>query len=373
MPRERHWYTDLALISFNTFLLLLALNLILWAAAPLFRQPTHFDPIVAFGLPRVLQSYPGWKEADVIALVHETDQLDTAIYQYEPYTQFKLRPLHGRYLNINPAGFRVIRNQAPWPPDPSAFNIFVFGGSTTFGVGVADEETIPSYLQEETAADTPHVAVYNFGRLGYFSTQELLLFYRMLSAGAAPKLAIFIDGINDFHSFSGEPDLTSELASLLDSEHQPWRLLRALPMWRAVSRAVPRPAPDFSDAGSPNGIIRRLRTNEALIRTLCDAHHVKPVFVLQPLPVYQYDLRYHYLNGADWSRYLRYADGAKYGYPLLAAMRGEFESKGDFLWLAGIQEGRHQNFYVSDGLHYSAPFSREIARAIRDFLKKGTA
>src|SRR6202034_2026573 len=126
--------------------------------------------------------------------------------------------------------------QGSWPPRQNVFNIFLFGGSTTFGVGVPDDETIPSYLQEYMAAHcaTP-AAVYNFGRLGYFSTQEAMLFYRLLSSGAVPAAAVFVDGINDFHSWSGEPDLTTDLKSLLAAEHRSLRPPSDLPVWRAAS------------------------------------------------------------------------------------------------------------------------------------------
>jgi hypothetical protein len=95
---------------------------------------------------------------------------------------------------------------------------------------------------------------------------------------------------------------------------------------------------------------------------------VGTIFVLQPVPVYKYDLRYHYLNGFDYRRFFRYADGAKLGYPVMAQQRTEFENGRNFLWLADMQEGRAENFYLSDGLHYTAAMCREIAAAIYGFM-----
>src|SRR5262249_48890167 len=162
----------------------------------------------------------------------------------------------------------------------------LFGGSTTFGVGVPDAETIPAYLQKEMAARcaTP-VAVYNFGRLGYFSTQEALLFYRLLSSGERPAVAVFVDGINDFHSATGEPDLTAQLKSLLAAEQQP-SYLSDLPMWRAATNLRQRMAggPPESGEPRPEAAIARLRITEAMIASLAGAFHVGTVFVLQPVP-----------------------------------------------------------------------------------------
>jgi lysophospholipase L1-like esterase len=343
----------------------------------LFHRTRHFDPIAEFGIRRVMQCYPGWKQEDVVALDAEMARLDETVYEYEPFTQFKHRPLRGKYLNIDAGGFRPVANPASWPVRGEVFNVFLFGGSTTFGVGVRDSETIPAYLQNEMAAHcaTP-AAVYNFGRLGYFSTQEALLFYRLLSAGTVPRVAIFLDGINDFHAAAGEPDLTAELQSLLTSEQRGTGSLRDLPMWRAAtllrqwmaSSAPPRTSTDFEDPRFPSRVAARLRMTEGMIGSLGTQFRVDPVFVLQPVPVYKYDLRYHFLNGLDYRKYFRYADGAKAGYPAVARMRGEFESGGNFLWLADMQEGRTENLYLSDGLHYTAAFNREIAAAIYRFM-----
>ena len=69
--------------------------------------------------------------------------------------------------------FAIGRNQGPWPPDDHDYNMFVFGGSTTFGYGVPDEQTIASHLQEVLSHQTAReVRVYNFGRGMYRSSQE---------------------------------------------------------------------------------------------------------------------------------------------------------------------------------------------------------
>jgi hypothetical protein len=381
MSTWKQRYTALAIILLNTCLLFTFVNLALWGALRFLRPSKPFDPVATFGLATVLKSYPGWKPEDVVALNREMGKLDQTVYEYEPFTQFKHRPLRGRYLNIDPNGFRIDKDQSPWPPARNGFNIFLFGGSTTFGVGVPDDETIPSSLQEYIAAHcTTPAAVYNFGRLGYFSTQEVLLYYRLLLSGAVPTVAVFVDGINDFHTQSGEPDLTTELKSLLAAEHRSLYLPSSLPVLRAANllqrvmagqHAAP-PSPGYGDTASLAGVVSRVRVTERLIETLGSAYHVEPIFVWQPIPVYKYDLRYHFLNGLDYRRFFQYADGAKYGYPVMADARNEFESGGRFLWLADIQEGRSENFYVSDGLHYTGRFCQEIARAIYQFMiRKG--
>ncbi len=76
----------------------------------------------------------------------------------------------------------------PWPPDPESFNVFVFGGSTTFGYGVRNEDALPAALQDELRRVFSHrrIECYNFGCGFYFSAQERLRFELLLKAGCVP-------------------------------------------------------------------------------------------------------------------------------------------------------------------------------------------
>ena len=157
----------------------------------------------AYGLERVRKAYPGWKPADVRSLLIETTESN--LWHYEPYTVFRPRPYRGRWINFSPAGFRFGATPDPWPPDPRAFNVLRFGGSTAFGVGVPDRGTIAASLAH--LRDAPcgkPVHVYNFGRPGYISVQEGIRFQRLLRSGARPDLVIFFDGLNEFATRIGD-------------------------------------------------------------------------------------------------------------------------------------------------------------------------
>src|SRR5205085_2675003 len=111
------------------------------------------------------------------------------------------------YVNVDPGGFRWSGDQGPWPPDPKNFNIFFFGGSTGFGYGVRDAETVASQLAaflNQTKAVSRPIKIYNFGRAGYYSTPERMLFERLLLEGHRPQLAVFMDGLNEFEHASDE-------------------------------------------------------------------------------------------------------------------------------------------------------------------------
>jgi hypothetical protein len=90
---------------------------------------------------------------------------------------------------------------------------------------------------------------------------------------------------------------------------------------------------------------------------------VRPVFVWQPVPYYRYDYKsYHLLRELDDD-----TNATVLGYPMMARSRPELERGDNFLWLADMQEAKHENLYVDD-VHYTASFTKEIAGRIYGFL-----
>jgi len=167
----------------------------------------------------VEEIYSDMSQQDIASLLEETW---TRRYEYSPYIQFRERAYHGRFVNVHGAGFRYSREQGVWPPAEETVNVFIFGGSTTFGYGLRDDQTVASYLQQylQPAFQRP-LKVYNFGCGSYFSTQERILFTELLLAGWRPEMAIFIDGLNDFYFANNEPALTGSLRELVDG-NSPW-------------------------------------------------------------------------------------------------------------------------------------------------------
>jgi len=375
--RLKRWYVVLAIGFFNAILLLVLINLALYDVLRL-RHPAP-NPALNFtehfNSDKLQAAYPGWSEQDVRALLKETPREDRE-FEYEPWTGFRERPFHGRFVNIDPAGFRLVKDQAPWPSRPDATNVFVFGGSTAFGWYLPDDETIPSYLQEWTAqhASQQRVAVYNFARPAYFSSQELALFQQLLRTGHVPQIAVFIDGLNDFILSDGVPKFTTDLREFMDGKVQSNPLAK-LPMVRAahwlVDRfAKPEPAtsrpaaPNYADPAVLNEVADRWLANKKMIESLAAAYGVRTIFVWQPIPLYKYDLRYHFFLHDDqaFGGFIR----ARYGYALMDDLRAQGKL-GDVLWLADMQQDKHENLYV-DSVHYSAAFSKEIAGRMGDYM-----
>ena len=377
VSKLKRWYVVLALGFFNAILLLVLINLGLYVILR-FRHRPPTEPALNFtqhfDLKKLQAAYPGWREDDVNALLKETPREDRE-FEYEPWTGFRERSFRGRFVNIDPAGFRFSKDQMPWPPRPGQTNIFVFGGSTAFGWYLPDDETIASYLQQ--CASQQKVAVYNFARPAYFSSQELALFQKLLRDGRVPQVAVFIDGLNDFILSEGVPKFTTELRQFMDgkAESNP---LDNLPMVRAaqwlqyrLGKAPAEPeesAPDYRDPVVLNAVVERWLANKKMIEALAAAYGVRAIFVWQPIPLYKYDLRYHFFlhNDKAFGGFIR----TEYGYPLMANLQNEGKLGSDVLWLADMQQDKRENLYV-DSVHYTAAFSKEIAGKICEFMQSG--
>ena len=368
----REWYAKATVALGNGLLLFLLLNLILYAIIVAKRSAKPMTPMDLYGSNKILKAYPGWREEDVRTLITETwRKLDL---EYEPFTGYREKSMQGKFVNVDPAGFRLSKDQAPWPPRPKMTNVFVFGGSTAFGYGLPDDQTIPSFLQECGAEDSSHSgpAVYNFGRATYFSSQELILFEQLLKSGFVPQVAVFIDGINDFDRADGQPrfaaavrrSMAGQVGSPLDNVPVVTAAHWLSDRW---TKPQPRNATDYSDGAVLESVIDRWLANKKMIELIADRFGVRTIFVWQPVPTYKYDLRYHFLLHSDrgFGFYVRH----EYGYALMENLRAQGKLGPNMLWLADMQQDKHENLYV-DAVHYNASFAKEIAAQICGFLRE---
>jgi hypothetical protein len=115
----------------------------------------------------------------------------------------RLYRVHASYqsadYNVDDYGFRTVSGvrDALGAYDPTRFNVFAFGGSSTFGVGVKDVETWPMLLQKKLRQQLSQAAVFNLGLGAFSSADETHLLVDMLSQNRIPAIAIFLDGGNE--------------------------------------------------------------------------------------------------------------------------------------------------------------------------------
>lgn len=363
-------YKYVAVTLFSTILLFILTNIFIYSCFIVRDTIAYKNQIfLSYGQP-LEPLYPSLSKREINELLYETWSRP---YVYEPYTQFKERPFKGKYINVSSDGFRLVKNQGPWPPNPKNLNIFLFGGSTTFGYGVKDEESVPSNIQDLLSEKTnKQVCVYNFGRGNYFSSQERILYEKLLALGYVPDIAVFIDGLNDFYYNNDEPLFTEQFRNFVNGKSNfllNLPLLKLTELFKDVNKTSVRfnrqevQEKNYNDKELIKTVIDRYTRNKKAIDTISSSFNVKTFFIWQPVPTYKYDLNHHIFAGKGFGRFMY----SKYGYTYME----EFIKKNDigenFLWLADMQEELKKPLYI-DIDHYSPWMSKEIAMKISDFL-----
>lgn len=118
---------------------------------------------------------------------------------YWPFTEQRPTDFSSPYLHIRNWQRRTWR-----APDLTADapNLWMFGGSTTFGEGQRDDATIASWLARLAAADGLPVRIDNYGQRGWTHFQEMILYEQQLAQRPDPDLAVFYDGVNELSAQS---------------------------------------------------------------------------------------------------------------------------------------------------------------------------
>src|SRR5262247_740272 len=121
--------------------------------------------------------------------------------RWQPYVYWRRTPRRGEYINIGPDGLRKTVNVSMSEGVSHPIKVFMFGGSTMWGLGAGDDSTIPSVFANEAKNKGINCEVVNFGQYAYVSTQEVIELTLQLQKGNIPDVVIFYDGVND--TFSG--------------------------------------------------------------------------------------------------------------------------------------------------------------------------
>ncbi|MBM4442295.1 MAG: hypothetical protein FJ027_17900, partial [Candidatus Rokubacteria bacterium] len=216
--------------------------------------------------------------------------------------RFRPESHRGRTVTIDDDGWRPAPGRRSafegWSPD--AASVFVFGGSTVFGVNVTDAETLPAQLATRLG-----VAVYNLGQPGARLPEEVDLLVELLRQGRRPTVAVFYDGVNEqcfywrgygLQSWRADPrhaalDAAVRLANrapafLPENTALGRVLLRVRDRVRAWSGGDPLATATGDDYArvyaEPAACAARYHENAAFVRELGRAYGFRPLFVLQP-------------------------------------------------------------------------------------------
>lgn len=150
-------------------------------------------------------------------------------HEYVPFRIWGTMYQKGRYINVDKTDLgllrktiNVVRKECQGKP---VTKIWVFGGSTVYGIGAPDWGTLPSYLSAGLQGVSDDcVEVSNLGVAGYVTNQEVILLMEELKRGLAQT-----------SSFS-TTDLTIPMRALTHRETRPltrtWR--KSSSAWRIL-------------------------------------------------------------------------------------------------------------------------------------------
>ena len=184
-------YQQLAVILLNTLLFIIVLEMLV---------------ILSFNLQFVTRDVQRLTVGEGLEVYQDEDWFRTyqqeyddgvdAVIKYSPFELWARDALTGETINIQADGSRATPGAVC---TDDAYRVFVYGGSTLWGMGAPDWGTIPAHLQaaiNEADIDGP-VCVVNYGELAYVSMQEFIRLIRSLQRDDVPDLVIFYNGIND--------------------------------------------------------------------------------------------------------------------------------------------------------------------------------
>ena len=113
-------------------------------------------------------------EKDLIILYNETWK-NYDKFRFVPFIGHSEKNREGKFLNFTEENGRKVNR-----PENCIVNYYFYGGSTTFGYNVVDNQTISEYLQQFLGKNG---CVYNHGRAYFYSKQENNLFINHIENG----------------------------------------------------------------------------------------------------------------------------------------------------------------------------------------------
>ena len=216
----------------------------------------------------------------------EHNSLDT---EYRSYVGWRRLPFEGETIAIDDEGIRKTV-QHPDVSDSSTVVVFL-GGSTMWGTGVNNENTIPSIFSELGQGAYRSV---NLGEASYRSYQGYLFLKQQMREGLIPDVIISYDGVNELHGFRAELEATShdreyQIKSVMKGQDTQHALTLSSfffgPMQAFVDKLKMRKDVQYNydlSEERTDQVARALLDSWMCTRVLAEAHGSSFIAVLQP-------------------------------------------------------------------------------------------
>lgn len=290
-----------------------------------------------------------------VALIHPAESDGGGVYQYYPYVAYRHAPYVSQRTNINEQGVRVTPGAQC---TKEAYVVHVFGGSTVYGAYVADNETLPYYLQKELDASIERdVCVVNFGANGWVSTQGVIMLIQELQNNRIPDLVIFYDGHND--SFAAEilyvfgPNIQKMIEESEKSRRPTLKWIQSLRTYQeferilegfAKNKSIADTSISFDSSALGEKVVSRYLSNVKVVEGIAERYGFRAIFVWQPLPK-EYIAKFVFLTEA---------------YSKMRTM----SSQEGVLWLGDLFLDGDLTIYTGDKVHLKAGANEAVAQEI---------
>ena len=301
--------------------------------------------------------------------------------KYTPFIEFREEPRLGKFVAVSEIGNRCNQNDLNKCSGPlgGTDEIWIFGGSTSFGYGVKNDETIAAYLEKFYQGKKN---IINFGNGHFYSTQERIFFQNLLTYLDPPYAAIFIDGANDFGRW-GDVDETvysSTIRNNLEKKdfgnifiHWLKERITRLNVYRLIqqnfsnkNKKITKLVESAVSEEKVKQLIQRFKQNHKINVAVGSSYGIIILTVLQPVPIYEYSYALSKFPKDYANIKEKKSSNIKLAYKLLSDEENSIKKSKFFLDL--------KNFKIDDAMyvdtfHYSPKFNNAIAREIFNFLK----
>lgn len=405
MEKLNRGFQNLAVVCLRTAILFVVVNVILGYAFT-FKDKGAAQAVAAAskkeGMPKPgpnrdayqlaavdMLAYQGVSESDVYQALDDTTRMGRSGYLYQPWVEVAPPPFNSPSVNVDALDGNtefVYRRTVEPAAEGQALEVWTFGGSTMFGYNCADQWTVATYLAAalQKKTHTP-VHVTNFGRPMYYTSQEMLLFERLLRAGKRPAVAVFLDGLNDTFQMQmadDHPALTPTLQKIMESEQigkrgtglrdYQWIPLVKLAYVIRNAHSAQMSAVTASQGGPPPAdraaefVTRRYLENVDLARYLGKKYGVKTYFFWQPCPMVHYDLS---LNRRAFATDPRIVDLYHDTYDIMRRQPDK-----DVVYFGDLIDefGKGRKVFVDD-VHYNPTFAQFLAQKMAQHVSVDTS
>ena len=364
--------TICVVFTITVFLFIMVNMAVAWFWLPQTRNVVYGHPAFNPDYERALVKVYRLRIADIRKIIAEA--WTEGAWIYEPYVQFRESPRTGEFVNISNDGFRLNGKGDARTLEGGSGTVFLFGGSTMFGYGVRDQDTIAAHLEKILQGmNSGHkIRVYNFGRGYYGSKQAFLLFQSLIQRGIVPETAIFLCGVNEHSSFC--PTYSYNIADMFQiAQKDPGARVRAVlgalplmqllrPSYRSLLEDnklyVIKPSQSYCFECEPvkgrsagQQMISNYLINQLLIRSVAAKYGTRLLFIVQPVGGYK-------------NRYTKdpYGNTIPDSSQIIKLLKQTVDEP-DELSLSGLLNNLKGEAFV-DAIHYTSEANQHMAKAI---------